>query len=100
MSSQKVKANLLAASLFMTSVGGTFAIFGCVPLLARLTSSTPVAAPSQLQAFPKVSERPNSSKSSKSTDTTSLSYRGKQARALFNSWQVKQQQASPVRSAQ
>lgn len=97
MSSQQVKANLLAASLFMTSVGGTFAIFGCVPLLARLTSSTPAAAPTQLQAFPKVSERPNSSKS---TDTTSLSYRGKQARALFNSWQVKQEQASPVRSAQ
>lgn len=107
MSSQQFKANLLAVSLFMTSVGGTFAIFACVPMLARLTSSTPEATPTQLQAFPKVSDpkisNPNVSErpgSSKSAAITSLSYRSQQARAIFNSWKIKHEQTSPARSAQ
>lgn len=46
-----IQAKLFAVGLFTASIGGTFAIFGCVPLLARFTSSTP-PAPSQMQAFP------------------------------------------------
>jgi hypothetical protein len=45
-----IQARLFAVGLFTASIGGTFAIFACVPLLARFTSSPP--APSQMQAFP------------------------------------------------
>ena len=44
MSFQSIQAKLLAASLFLASACGTFAIFGCVPLLARLTHTPQIAS--------------------------------------------------------
>ncbi len=46
MSPQPIKTKVLAVSLFIGSICGTFGLFGCVPLLAQLLSST-VSSPSQ-----------------------------------------------------
>ncbi|MBW4517336.1 MAG: hypothetical protein KME11_19185 [Timaviella obliquedivisa GSE-PSE-MK23-08B] len=42
--SPQVKSRLTAIALIIASVCGTSAIFGCVPLLANLTSSQPNSA--------------------------------------------------------
>jgi hypothetical protein len=39
MSPQTIKTQLLAVGLFAASACGTLALFGCVPLLAQMTSS-------------------------------------------------------------
>lgn len=39
--SPQLKSRLTAIALIIASVGGTSAIFGCVPLLAHLTSPHP-----------------------------------------------------------
>ncbi|WAL60954.1 hypothetical protein [Thermocoleostomius sinensis] len=50
---QTIQSRLFAAGLFMVSIGGTFAIFGCVPLMARFISPiSPRTVPAQVQAFP------------------------------------------------
>lgn len=97
MSFQQFQAKLLAVTLFVTSVGGTFAIFGCVPLLARFTSSTPKAAPTQFQAFPEVSSR---SDADRPFAAASPSDRSKHARAIYviNSQQAKQAQVKRTHS--
>jgi hypothetical protein len=41
MRSQPVKGRLLAISLFALSMGGTFALFGSVPLVAQLFATRP-----------------------------------------------------------
>lgn len=81
MNSQGIKAKLMAVSLFVTSVGGTFAIFGFVPMLAHRISPNPPVAPTQFQAFPEVNRTPASSQSFTSS-TSSPFYRSKQARAV------------------
>jgi hypothetical protein len=39
--SPQIKSRLTAIALVLASLGGTAAIFGCVPLLASLTSPHP-----------------------------------------------------------
>ncbi|MFM7424558.1 MAG: hypothetical protein ACKO7W_06120 [Elainella sp.] len=41
MSSQSIKRQLLAASLFTLSTCGTLALFGSVPVIARILSDLP-----------------------------------------------------------
>ncbi len=42
--SPQLKSRFTAIALIIASIGGTSAIFGCVPLLAHLTSSQPRSA--------------------------------------------------------
>lgn len=55
MSLQLIKAKLLAVSLFAVSACGTMALFGCVPVIARILSADQPSTPSQVQAFPQQS---------------------------------------------
>lgn len=55
MSLQSIKAKLLAVSLFALSTGGTMALFGCVPVIARILSPDQQPVPPQTQAFPQPS---------------------------------------------
>lgn len=85
--SSQLKANFVAIGLFATSVCGTFAIFGCVPMLARFTSHNPHVTPTQqFQVFPEVSQRQRSSQSA----VTAPPDRTWQVRAIyfFNSRQA------------
>lgn len=104
MSSQGIKANLVGVGLFVTSIGGTFAIFGCVPMLAHLLSPGYVspdqvspteqqASPSPFQAFPEVTNVPDASSSFKAVSDKTVSgktasklelpnYRSKQAQTV------------------
>jgi hypothetical protein len=43
--SPQLKSRLTAIALILASLGGTSAIFGCVPLLASLSSPQPMPAP-------------------------------------------------------
>lgn len=52
MSPQPVKAKVLAISLFIGSICGTFGLFGCVPLLAQLISSDAPSSPQPWQRSP------------------------------------------------
>jgi hypothetical protein len=51
MSLQSIKTKLLTASLFTASTCGTFALFGCVPMLARMVPSNPQFLLGKLQEF-------------------------------------------------
>jgi hypothetical protein len=66
MSLQSIKAKLLAVSLFAFSACGTVALFGCVPVIARILSTDHPSTPSQVQAFPQqsIGFRPDKSTSS------------------------------------
>ena len=55
MSLQSIKAKLLAVGLFALSTGGTMALFGCVPVIARMLSPDQPSMPPQTQAFPQQS---------------------------------------------
>jgi hypothetical protein len=50
MSLQQFKAKLLAVSLFTVSACGTFAIFGSVPVVARIASAPPFSI-GKIEAF-------------------------------------------------
>lgn len=80
MNFQQFQARVLAVGLFAASVGGTFALFGCVPLLAQFTSPASQTTPSQFQAFPEISRRAASERPSK---TLSPGYQSRQARAIY-----------------
>jgi hypothetical protein len=41
MSPQQIKARVLAASIMTLSACGTLALFGCVPVLAKIGSNAP-----------------------------------------------------------
>jgi len=90
MGSQGIKAKLVGVGIFVGSIGGTFALFGCVPMLAHLLSPGHVSpanqqvAPSQFQAFPKA-KVPDASSSSKTVSEPALPVdRSKQARTIFD----------------
>ncbi|NJR65460.1 MAG: hypothetical protein HC772_09315 [Leptolyngbyaceae cyanobacterium CRU_2_3] len=50
MSLQQLKAKLLAVSLFTVSACGTFALFGAVPVIAKIASDPPFSL-SKIEAF-------------------------------------------------
>jgi hypothetical protein len=50
MSLQQFKAKLLSVGLFTVSACGTFALFGCVPVIARIASNPPFSI-DQIEAF-------------------------------------------------
>ncbi|HEY9644026.1 MAG TPA: hypothetical protein V6C57_26275 [Coleofasciculaceae cyanobacterium] len=50
MSLQQFKAKLLAVSLFTVSACGTFAIFGSVPVIAKIASAPPFSI-DKIEAF-------------------------------------------------
>lgn len=53
MNRQSAQAKLLAVSLFSLSAIGTIALFGSVPVIARMLSSNQPVAPAPAQVFPK-----------------------------------------------
>jgi hypothetical protein len=50
MSLQQIKAKLLAIGLFTVSAGGTLALFGCVPVIARIATNPPFSM-DKIEAF-------------------------------------------------
>lgn len=64
---QAIKTKLLAVGLLTTSIAGTFAIFGVVPMMAKLFSPNPSPAPNPFHAFP---EHRDSSLSKRTSETT------------------------------
>lgn len=61
MSLQSIRAKLLPVSLFALSACGTIALFGCVPVIARMLSDDSPAIPPLFQAFPQPFEELHSS---------------------------------------
>jgi hypothetical protein len=53
MSLESSKAKLLAVSLFTVSACGTIALFGCVPVIARMLSEHPPTPPT-FEALPRM----------------------------------------------
>jgi hypothetical protein len=74
-----IQSKLLAIGLFTASIGGTFAIFGCVPLMARFISPSHQPVPRQIQAFPDTQTSPNVVRSE-----PALPSPNQQARAIFS----------------
>ncbi|NJO43133.1 MAG: hypothetical protein HC769_28620 [Cyanobacteria bacterium CRU_2_1] len=61
MSPQPIQTKLLAVCLFVVSACGTFALFGCVPIVARMVSPKPPEySLGQFQAFSQQTETPAS----------------------------------------
>jgi hypothetical protein len=54
MSLQSIKAKLLAVGLFTLSACGTVALFGAVPVIARILSDDIPSTPPGFQAFPDI----------------------------------------------
>lgn len=52
MSLQSIKTKLLTVGLFALSACGTIALFGCVPVIARMLSDGNLDTPPRFQAFP------------------------------------------------
>ncbi|MBD3882659.1 hypothetical protein IFO70_12885 [Phormidium tenue FACHB-886] len=50
MSSEQIKAKALAASIITLSAFGTLALFGCVPVIAKIGSNAPFSI-SKIEAF-------------------------------------------------
>lgn len=50
MSPQQIKAKALAAGIITLSAFGTLALFGCVPVLAKIGSNAPFSI-SEIEAF-------------------------------------------------
>lgn len=66
MSLQSIKAKLLAVGLFTLSACGTVALFGAVPVIARILSDDVPPALPQFQAFPDMPVSPTAPKSERS----------------------------------
>jgi hypothetical protein len=60
--SPQLKSRMSAIALILASIGGTSAIFGCVPLLAQLTSpqseTRPVSYPAPLSSEAALDKNP------------------------------------------